>query len=253
MTPHRSVPEVNAQVDCNRAFVTTHWSLIVQAAHAGTSEGQAALAGLCRTYWYPLYAYARRQGHSEADAKDLTQGFFAKLLSDGAIAQADATLGRFRTFLLTLFNHFRAHEHAKAIRQKRGGGCEVLSWDLLHEAETRFQAEPATDDSPERLFDRKWALTLIDAALAVVRREYGAAGKARLFEELKETLWGGRGETSYAEISRRLDSTVGAIKVAVFRLRQRVRDQLRLEVSRTVTRPEDADDELRHLFTALGA
>lgn len=237
----------------NRAFATTHWSLIVQATGGATGESGAALAELCRTYWYPLYSYARRRGHSEEDAKDLTQGFFAKLLSDGAIGQADAALGRFRTFLLTLFDHFRAHEYAKATRLKRGGGCEVLSWDGLQDAENRFRAEPATEDSPERLFDRKWAVTLIDTALAVVQREYEAAGKARLFEELKETLWGGRGETSYAAIAGHLDSTEGAVKVAVYRLRQRVRDQLRLEASKTLSRPEDADDELRHLFSAIGA
>jgi RNA polymerase sigma-70 factor (ECF subfamily) len=225
---------------------------VVQAADSGTGEGQAALAELCRVYWYPLYGFARRRGHPEEDAKDLTQGFFAKLLQEGAIARADAARGRFRTYLLAMFEHYRAHEHARATSQKRGGGCEVVSLEVLQEAESRFQEEPVTTDSPERIFEHKWAMSLLEQTLAAVRHEYVAVGKAALFGELKEVLWGGRGEVSYAEIARRLDSTEGAIKLAVHRVRQRFREQLRVEVAKTLLRPEDADDELRHLFSALG-
>ena len=233
------------------AFATTHWSMVVQAADGGTGEGRAALAELCRVYWYPLYGFARRRGHAEEEAKDLTQGFFAKLLQEGAVGRADAARGRFRTYLLGMFEHYRAHEHARATSQKRGGGCEVVSLDALQEAESRFQEEPATTDSPERIFDHRWAMSLLEQTLEAVRREYVAVGKAALFGELKEVLWGGR-EVSYAEIARRLDSTEGAIKLAVHRVRQRYREQLRLEVAKTLLHPEDAADELRHLFSALG-
>jgi RNA polymerase sigma-70 factor (ECF subfamily) len=236
-----------------RAFATTHWSLVVQAAQRRTDEGQAALAELCRIYWYPLYDFARRRGHSEEDAKDLTQGFFALLLTDGALARADPARGRFRTFLLAIFDHHRAREFARATRQKRGGGCELLSLDALQTAEARHQAEPATADSPEKIFDRKWALSLLEQTLAAVQHEYAAAGKGALIEALKVILWGGRGEVRYAAIAEQLGMTEAAIKVAVHRLRQRFREQLRCEVTKTLLRPEDADDELRHLFAALGA
>jgi RNA polymerase sigma-70 factor (ECF subfamily) len=237
----------------SRAFATTHWSLVVQAANGTTGEGQAALAELCRTYWYPLYDFARRRGHSEEDAKDLTQGFFARLLAEKALAQADATRGRFRTFLLAVFDHHRAREFARATRQKRGGGSELLSLDALDSAEMRHQAEPVTTDSPEKIFDRKWALRLLEQTMAAVEHEYAAADRAALFDALKVVLWGGRGEVRYGVVAEQLGMTEGAIKVAVHRLRQRFREQLRCEVTKTLLRPEDAEDELRHLFAALGA
>ncbi len=236
----------------DRAFATTHWSLVVRAADSGTGDGQAALAELCRVYWYPLYGFARRRGHPKEDAKDLTQGFFAKLLQEGTVARADAARGRFRTYLLAMFEHYRAHEYTRATSQKRGGNCEVVSLETLQEAESRFREEPATTDSPERIFDHKWAMSLLEQTLEAVRHEYAAVGKAALFGELKEVLWGGRGETSYAEIARGLGSTEGAFKLAVHRVRQRFREQLRVEVAKTLVHPEDADDELRHLFSALG-
>jgi RNA polymerase sigma-70 factor (ECF subfamily) len=234
-----------------RAFATTHWSLVVQAADA--TDGRAALAELCRTYWYPLYWFARRRGHSEEDAKDLTQGFFAHLLAGGALARADAARGRFRTFLLAMFDHYRAHEHARATRQKRGGGCDMISLDALQSAEARYQDEPATTDSPERIFDRKWAVQVLEQTAAVVQHEYAAAGKAALFDALKLFLWGGRGEVSYAVIAGQLGTTEGAIKVAVLRLRQRFREQVRTEVTKTLLHAEEAEDEVRHLLAALGA
>lgn len=242
-------------VIANRAFATTHWSLIVQAAGqgAGGEESQAALAELCRSYWYPLYDFARRRGHSEEDAKDLTQGFFAHVLADGAITRADANRGRFRTFLLAIFEHYRAREYARATRQKRGGDCEIVSLDALETAETRHLAEPATTDSPERIFDRKWALSLLEQTMLAVEHEYAVAGKTALFDALRVVLWGGRGEVRYESIAARRGTSEGAIKVAVHRLRQRFREQLRGEVTKTLLRPEDADDELRHLFSALGA
>jgi RNA polymerase sigma factor (sigma-70 family) len=245
--------DASAMAHGNRAFATTHWSLVVQAANGATGDGQAALGELCRIYWYALYDFARRRGHSEEDAKDLTQGFFALLLTDGALARADPARGRFRTFLLAIFDHYRAREFARATRQKRGGGCEVVSLDALDAAETRHQAEPATTDSPEKIFDRKWALSLFEQTMIAVEHEYAAAGRAALCDALKVVLWGGRGEVRYGVIAQQLGMTEGAIKVAVHRLRQRFREQLRCEVTKTLLRPEDAEDELRHLFAALGA
>jgi RNA polymerase sigma factor (sigma-70 family) len=226
---------------------------VVEAAGQATEAGRTALEELCRTYWYPLYDFARRRGHAEEDAKDLTQGFFAQLLRDGAIARADAARGRFRTYLLTMFDRYRAHQYARATRQKRGGGCEVLSLDALRTAEARFQEEPATADSPEKIFDRKWALSLLEQTLAGVQHEYAAAGKAALFEALRSALWGGRGDLPYAVIAQQLGTTEGAVKVAMHRLRQRMREQLQREVEKTLLRAGDAGDELRHLFSAIGA
>jgi len=236
----------------DRGFATTHWSIVAQAADGDTEQGRAALAELCRAYWYPLYGFARRRGHTDEDAKDLTQGFFAQLLRDGAIARADAARGRFRTYLLSMFDHFRAHEYARASRQKRGGGCAIVSLDALQQAEARYQGEPATTDSPERIFDQKWAMSLLELSLDAVRHEYVAAGKGALFDELREVLWGDGGNASYAEIARHLGSTEGAIKLAVYRLRQRFRQQVHAAVARTLLRPEDVGEELRYLLSTLG-
>jgi RNA polymerase sigma-70 factor (ECF subfamily) len=234
-----------------RAFATTHWTLVVRAAEAGTCEGRAALEELCRMYWKPLYGFARRHGQSPADAEDLTQGFFEDFLARGAIAQADPTRGHFRAFLLASFRNFQSHQRASAGSLKRGGGQTIVSLEELRAAEAQYQEEPASTDSPDVLYDRKWAACLLASALAAVRIEYAALGKEALFESLKAALWGGRGEVGYAEIARRLGSTEGAIKVAVFRLRQRFGEQLRAEVAKTLLRPEDVEDEIRHLLAAV--
>lgn len=251
MNPAGSLAEGAAPARGPSAFATTHWSLIIRAAAAGTTESQAALEELCRTYWHPLYWFARRRGLAPPDAEDLTQGFFEDLLARGAVAQADAGRGRFRTFLLASFQNFQSHQRAYAGRIKRGGGQEVVSIEALRQAESRFQEEPATADSPEKLYDRRWATSLLETALETVRREYLALGKAELFEQLKVVLWGGRGEVSYAEIARRLASTEGAVKVAMHRLRNRFREELRAEVAKTVLEPADIEDEIRYLFAAL--
>ena len=229
------------------AFATTHWSLIVRAAETGTPAGRAALEELCRIYWYPLYWFARRRGLTPQDAEDLTQGFLADLLARGAVAQADAARGRFRTFLLASFENFHSYQRARASRLKRGGGCEFVS---LQEAESRFQEEPVSADSPEKMFDRTWAISLIEQAIAAVRHEYAAIGKGPLFNALKAVLWGEHGAASYAEIARQLGSTEGAIKVAAHRLRRRFRETLRSEVAKTVMDSADLEDEMRHLLAA---
>lgn len=223
----------------------------MRAAESGTAEGRAALQELCRIYWYPLYGFARRRGLTPADAEDLTQGFLADLLAREAVAQADAARGRFRTFLLNSFDNYRSHERARARAAKRGGGETVVSFDVIHAAEGRFRGEPATTESPEKAYDRKWAMSLIEVTLAAVRREYAANGKAAWFDELKAALWCGRGEIAYTEIARRLGSTEGAVKVAVHRLRQRFGERFRAEVAKTVIDPAEIDDEIRHLLAAV--
>ena len=225
--------------------------MIARAGAPNSAETGTALADLCRAYWYPLYWFTRSRGLSQHDAEDLIQGFFGDLLRRNAIASADATRGRFRTFLLTSLRNFHSHQHARAGTLKRGGGCELISLDAVGAAEKRFQQEPATESSPEKLFDQKWALILLDSALKRLRREYTAAAKQAWFDELKVVLWGGRGEASYAEIAGRLSSTEGAVKVAVHRLRARFKECLRNEVAQTVLDPAEIDDEMRHLLAAV--
>lgn len=226
--------------------------MVVHAAEAGTGAGRAALEELCRIYWRPLYGFARRTGLSAHDAEDLTQGFFEYLLFHNTISRADASRGRFRTFLLTSFRNFHSHQRAHDRSQKRGGGHILISLDALREAEAACVEEAVSTESPERIYDRRWAASMLAEALASVRREYTAIGKAELFEQLKGVLWGGRGEIGYAEIASRLGSTEGAIKVAVHRLRRRFREKLRAEVAMTVDDPAKIDDELHHLLAAIG-
>jgi RNA polymerase sigma-70 factor (ECF subfamily) len=233
-------------------FATTRWSLVLAAGGGEASaESSRALADLCGAYWYPLYAHARRRGLSRDEAQDRTQAFFARLLETGDLADADRTRGRFRTFLRAAFDHFlsNARDFDRALR--RGGGRPLLSLDIPL-GESRLGLEPADTETPERIFDRRWALALLDRALNRLRDEYHFAGKAALFEALRPALAGDR-STSYAEVAARLQMTEGAVKVAVHRLRARCRDLVRAEVAETVGDPEDVDDELRHLFAALGS
>ena len=223
----------------------------MQAAETGTPEGRAALEELCRIYWYPVYGFARGRGLAPADAEDLTQGFFADLLARGAVAQADAARGRFRTFLLSSFEHYRSHQTARAHTAKRGGGKAIVSLEVIQAAEGRLREEPATTESPEKIYDRKWAMSLIELALAAMRHEYAAIGKAAWFDELRAALWGGRGNVAYAEIAGRLGSTEGAVKVAMHRLRLRFSERFRAEVAKTVIDPKETDDEIRHLLNAV--
>jgi RNA polymerase sigma factor (sigma-70 family) len=234
----------------NRIFATTRWTVVLMAGGSTSVGSAAALEQLCRTYWYPLYSFVRGRGLSPHDAEDLIQSFFAFLLEKDVIARADRERGRFRTFLLAALQNFQANERARAESLKRGGGNVIVSFDEL-QAEARYQNEPATNLSPERIFDQKWAASLLDQVLQILRREYTAAGKALLFEELRQLLWGGRGEVSYETLARQLGTTEGAIKVAVHRLRLRFKECLRDEVMHTVAAPGEVEDELRHLLTSL--
>jgi len=235
-----------------RSFATTQWSQVVRAGSERTVESSEALEVLCRRYWPPLYHFARRRGYSQQDAEDLTQGFFAELLESGSIARADANRGRFRTFLLASFQHHQSHQRARAATLKRGGGRIIVSLDALRETKAGQTQEPSDSETPEKTYDRMWALSVLDHALEALRRDYAAAGKEGFFDELKGAIWGGRDEESHAEIARRLDSTEGAVRVAIHRLRKRFREQLRTEVATTLGDPAEVKDELRHLLAALG-
>ena len=232
------------------AFVTTHWSVVVAAGRNDTARARDALARLCQTYWHPLYAYVRRLGHSPPDAQDLTQEFFARLLEKNYLAGADESRGRFRSFLLASLKHFLANEWDKASAQKRGGGQTLIPIDF-NAAETSCCFEPADNTTPEKIFERRWALTLLDQVLRRLRAEHVRDGKEKLFEQLKSTLTEASRSVAYAEIARRLDTTEGAVKVAVHRLRQRYREVLRAEIAETVASPGEVEDELRNLFAAL--
>jgi RNA polymerase sigma-70 factor (ECF subfamily) len=231
-------------------FVTTHWSVVLDAARSDTTQAQAALEILCETYWYPLYAYVRRRGSSAQDAQDLTQAFFARLLERHWVDRADRSRGRFRTFLLTAMSRFLADEWDKLRAQKRGGHIVHVPVQL-ESAETRYGVEPADCRTPEQFFERQWALTLLDTVLQRLRAEYERAGKGELFAGLSASLVGGREAQPYAELAKRLDMNEGAVKVAVHRLRKRYRQLLRAEIGQTLTTTEDVDEELRYLFAVL--
>lgn len=231
-------------------FGTTHWSVVLAARDPGSPEAQSALARLCQSYWYPLYCCVRRHGRSPEDAQDLTQAFFAKLIANNQIALADQERGRFRTFLLRSLENFLHNEYDKTKSQKRGGGREIVSWDA-QSAEERYRSEPTSEMSPENLFERRWASTLVTDSLLRLRRELSTTGREELFDQLEPHLWGDDTSTPYAAIATTLDMTVVAIKVTMHRLRARYRTLLREEVAQTVAAPEDVDDEMRRLFQVL--
>jgi RNA polymerase sigma-70 factor (ECF subfamily) len=216
------------------------------------TDARESLAGLCGVYWYPLYAYARRRGHAPDEAQDLTPAFFARLLEKNWIAGADRTKGRFRTFLLSAMKRFLADEWDRQRAQKRGGGVRLLPLEF-ETAEERYTAEPADSTSPDRVYERRWALTLLDQVLTRLRGEYVGDGKGELFAALHPCLVGERTAQPYGELARSLGSTEGAIKSAVHRLRQRYRQLLRDEIGGTVASDADVEDELRHLFAVLTA
>jgi RNA polymerase sigma-70 factor (ECF subfamily) len=231
-------------------FATTHWSVVVAAGQNSALGSQEALEKLCRTYWFPLYAFARRQGNSPEDAQDLTQSFFSRLLANNYIAKADPDRGKFRTFLLQSLRNFLVNEWKWEGRLKRGGGAEFLSIDTSM-AEDRYAAEAPEQASADSEYEIRWAVTLVEQVLAALRQEFSSEDKARLFEELKGFIWGDKNTASYAEIAGHLNLSEGNVKVAVHRLRQRFRELLRAEVANTVARPEDIDGELRHLVSVL--
>jgi RNA polymerase sigma-70 factor (ECF subfamily) len=231
-------------------FATTHWSVVVNTRDADSPQAREALENLCQTYWYPLYAFVRRQDYGPHDAQDLTQEFFARLLEKHYLDEVDRSKGRFRSFLLASLKHFLANEWDRRHARKRGGAHTHIAIDA-HSAETRYGLEPAHTESADRIFERRWALTLLDQVLARLRDEHTAAGKLDQFDQLKIGLTADKRSVPYAELGRRIGLSEGAIKVAVHRLRQRYRELLRAEIAQTVASPADVEREIRHLFTAL--
>lgn len=231
-------------------FRTTHWSVVLAAKDDTSSAAADALAQLCRAYWYPLYAYVRRKGYGVADAQDLTQEFFARFLEKHWLGSVDRRKGKFRSFLLGSLEHFLAKEWTRAHRLKRGGGQTIIAWEGC-DPEERYRLEPADDWTAERIYERRWALTVLEQAMSALAAEYAATGKQPLFEELKPFISGEDEEISYPELAARLQMSEGAVRVAVHRLRQRYGESVRGEIARIVQRAEDIEEELRHLFAAL--
>ena len=231
-------------------FTTTHWSVVLAAGGGDSPGGVAARENLCRAYWYPLYAYVRRTGHEPQDAEDLTQEFFARLVSRNDLAQVRRERGKFRSFLLAALKHFLANEWRNAKRLKRGGGHTAVPIDTGN-VETRYGAEPADNLTPDRIFERRWALTLLEQSLAQVRQEYSTPKRTELFEALKVFLVGGTHLPTYNEIASSLGLREDTVKMTVHRLRKQYREILRQEVAHTVSSPAEIDEELRYLFAVL--
>ena len=234
------------------SFHTTRWTIVLKAAQNQTPEGQSASAELCRNYWYPLYMFARRRGHSPDDAQDLTQGFFLHLLEHQAFTGVDRLKGKFRSFLLASFQNHLSDQADHARRLKRGGGKEFIQLDP-EEAEERYQLEPAEFLTPERVFDARSAITVLGEALKRLRQEYATAGKLSTFDALKAFLDPDNSAAlpSYGEVSNRLQVGTGAVKTLIHRLRKRYTALLREEVGRTVSDPAEVDEEIHALCEAL--
>jgi RNA polymerase sigma-70 factor (ECF subfamily) len=231
-------------------FATTRWSVVLAAGRTDCSESREALSTLCGLYWYPLYAYARRRGLGAEEAADLTQGFFARLLEQKFFRGADRQRGKFRSYLLGAFKHFLSHEWARARAQKRGGGRKFIPLDP-RDAEARYGIEPSHDLTADKLFDKQWALRVLELAMEELRHGCVLAGKERQFERFKPFLSGGTG-SEYREAASGLGLSEGAVRVLVHRLRRKYRELLREQIRRTVDSPEEVEEEIRHLFAAIG-
>jgi DNA-directed RNA polymerase specialized sigma24 family protein len=233
-------------------FHTTRWTLVMASAHDQSQAGRAALAALCQTYWYPLYAFARRRGHSPPDAQDLTQGFFLHILEHQTLSQVDRLKGKFRSFLLACFQNYVSVEAQRAHRLKRGGNCRFVFLDL-ESAENRYRLEPTDYLTAETIFEARWALTLLTHALMVLRLEYLAKGKESDFDTLKAFIGIGesRPQTSYEEAAKTLDIGIGTVKTLIYRLRKQYLAVVREEVARTVSNPAEIEEEIRALCDAL--
>ena len=233
-------------------FPTTRLSLVLAAADNPGTASRDALDALCRMYWYPLYVFIRRRGHGVEEARDLTQGFIASLLEKNTLRRFRRERGRFRSFLLTCAKHFLSHQRDLAGAQKRGGGVPSVALDAAIEtAEGRYRLEPRDDLTPEKVFEKQWALEVLDLAMLRLRGEFVRDGKREQFDQLKGYLTGDDDGPSYRELASKLDMTEGALKVAVHRLRRRFHQSLREEISLTVVHPDDIGDEIRHLVAIL--
>ena len=247
MTSEHSTPASTAPGDI---FATTHWTVVLAAGQRHTPQSDGALEELCRTYWFPLYAYVRRRGHTKEDAEDFVQEFFARFLEKNYLAGLSAERGRFRAFLLAALKHFLANEWDKAQAQKRGGGAAHLSLDW-QTADTKFQVAATNEPSPDKAFDREWALALLAKVIERLQQECAADGKAKLFEQLKIFLTAGKGALSHTDAAKKLGMDETAVRVAVHRLRKRYRQLLRDEISQTLADESQVDEEMRALFGAF--
>ena len=234
-----------------QVFPSTHWSVVLAAHADNPARARDALEKLCTVYWYPLYAFLRRRGHQPADAEDLVQGFIAHLLDRQFFQVADPDKGRFRSYLLASLNHFVADAADRAGRLKRGNGQPLLSLDA-GVAERRYAREPAGDGNPEQLFERRWALTLLDTVLQRLETEAAESGRTNLFRQIKGVLLGDRSGVTYAELAPQLGMSEAALTMTVHRLRRRYRELVREEIAHTVSRPVEIEEEMRHLFRVLG-
>ncbi|MBC7855828.1 MAG: sigma-70 family RNA polymerase sigma factor [Pirellulaceae bacterium] len=232
-------------------FATTRWSIVLAAGQGVSRESRGALESLCQAYWFPVYAYVRRHAAIAEEALDLTQGFFAHLLDKEAIGKAHPDRGRFRAFLLTALKNFLANQRDKAGAEKRGGGRAALSLDF-DSGESRYQIEPSHELTPEKLFERRWVLALLDQVLESLKRELAAEGKELHFEQLKGGIVGEMSSEGYEQAAAVLGITAAAAKQAAYRLRKRYRELFRLEVARTVAEDADVDDEIGRLLAVLG-
>jgi RNA polymerase sigma-70 factor (ECF subfamily) len=241
-----------AQDPSAACFPTTHWGRVLQAGDSAAPEARAALEELCRDYWFPLYAFVRRKGYDPETAQDRVQGTFAELLARQDLRRLDPERGRFRSFLMAYCAHHLARHHDRERAVKRGGGRSLIAIDTLA-AESHLGAEPAHDLTPERLFERRWALTLLDRVLAALDAEMARSGRQTLYTQLRPSLLGQDGATSYRTIADALGVSEGTVKMAAHRLRARYREILREEIARTVAGPDEFDAEIRDLISALGA
>ena len=247
MTTEPSNPPAHQAGDI---FATTHWTVVLAAGRQHSPQAARALEELCRTYWFPLYAYVRRRGYAREDAEDLTQAFFTRLLEKNSFASLDAGKGKFRAFLLASVKHFLANARDKAHTLKRGGGSIPLSLDW-QTADTQFQVAATGEPGPDQAFDREWAVALLARVIERLQNECAADGKAKLFEQLKLFLTAGNDEPAQGEVAQALGMEAGAVRVAIHRLRKRYRQLLRDEIAHTLTDQAMVDDEMRALFGAF--
>jgi DNA-directed RNA polymerase specialized sigma24 family protein len=241
---------VDSRVGDRARFETTQWSLVLAAGKRGSPDAEEALALLCSLYWYPVFAFVRRQGYGSDEAQDLTQGFFTRLIDKNDLEDADRSRGRFRAFLLTACRHFLSNERDRELRLKRGGDRVRIAIDAAL-AEQRYQQAMAHSETPERLYDRQWCLTLLDGVLDTLRQQYAAAGQEALFVRLSGFLTFDEEAGTYADAAGDLGMTPAAVKVAAYRLRGRYRDALRRHVADTVVSDTEVDEEIRYLLKTL--
>lgn len=245
MSPSENIPQ-------GEHFVTTRWTIVLSAGRKSSPVSDRALEDLCQSYWFPLYAFVRRQGHSKEEAEDLVQAFFARFLEKNYLEGLRSEHGKFRAFLLACLKHFLSNEWDRAQRVKRGGGLQHLSLDW-QSADERYHLDPPDKESPDRAFDRRWALALLERVIGRLSQECKLAGKAALFEQAKGYLMVGEAATHYAEGARQLQMDEGAMRVAVHRLRKRYRELLRDEIAQTLSDPAQVTEELRSLQSALSS